>query len=578
MTYRVEGFSSHWVCRWVGDASSRRVVRFVSASLAATFAFSGVASAETIVDGGNVGGQVWTPTGSPYFVRGDITVQAGATFTIDAGTVVEFADGDMQGSGRTNKTEVFVNGSLFVNGATGSVATLRARTGTARNTWVGIIIASGATAAVIRNARIQHAENAIVSNMTASTLSVTSSSFELNSAVAIMNAGSGVFDRILGIDNFDGFDIEGTATLDLSNSALRRTSLGGTGIFSGTSAAANIVGCTIDRYSTNMYVAGRGAVVNTISTNALTFGLRGQTGGTFTATYSNFWNNATNFFNAACSPGCISANPQYASATDLHLQSSSVCIDSGAGPGTNSLISAHDLDNHVRPVNGDGIGDPDGSEYDMGAYEFGSTVDAGGSGGMGGAGGAGMGGAGMAGGGAGGTAAGAGGLAGIGGVAGAAGNAGSGLTGGAGGVAGAAGTTAGGASGRAGAGGVGGASGEGGDGAGEGGSEGGGEGGGSAGEDTTGGTNTGGSAGRAGGQGGGGQAGTAGRGTAGNGTAGAGASSQGESKPKSTDDDGGCGCRTAPSRGSNGWLLGLVGSLFFVRRRRARRPQALSRI
>jgi hypothetical protein len=57
-----------------------RVALFTLALIAA--AASG-AAADTIVAGGNVINQTWTPAGSPYIVQGDVTVPVGASLTID---------------------------------------------------------------------------------------------------------------------------------------------------------------------------------------------------------------------------------------------------------------------------------------------------------------------------------------------------------------------------------------------------------------------------------------------------------------------------------------------------------------
>ncbi|HEX6764011.1 MAG TPA: right-handed parallel beta-helix repeat-containing protein, partial [Polyangiaceae bacterium] len=367
MLQRVEG---SW-CFFMVESSrarsaSKRVLRSTSFAAAATLAFLRAASAETVVDGGNVGGQVWTPTGSPYFVRGDITVQPGSSLTIEAGTVVEVADGDMQGSGRVTETEFFINGSLFVNGTNGSVATIRARNGTAASTWWGIIVSPGAAAVAIRGARIQHATIGIESRMTGSPLSINTTSFETNGEGIHMLAGTGVFDRLLGINNVTMIDMTGTSTATLSNSVIRsQTALSGNGVYTdaGGTASIRIVNCTLDRNYNNIVFGGAAAneVVNTIATNGI-YGIYCANAPTVTTSYSNIWGNSTDTRNAPCTT-CLSANPQYVSSTDLHLQASSVSIDSGAAPAMNPLVTGHDFENHVRPVNGDGVADADGSEY-----------------------------------------------------------------------------------------------------------------------------------------------------------------------------------------------------------------------
>jgi hypothetical protein len=81
-----------------------RVALFTLALIAA--AASG-AAADTIVAGGNVINQTWTPAGSPYIVQGDVTVPVGAFLTVDAGTTIQFASTDGQAAGLdTNRVEL----------------------------------------------------------------------------------------------------------------------------------------------------------------------------------------------------------------------------------------------------------------------------------------------------------------------------------------------------------------------------------------------------------------------------------------------------------------------------------------
>ena len=117
------------------------------------------AQAQTDVSPGNlVGSQVWTTAGSPYRLAGDVTVPAGITLTIQAGTVVELGTGDTLGSGLdTARTELRIQGTLAVNGALGTEVTFRSRAASpATGDWYGVVVLSGATANV-QNAILRHA-------------------------------------------------------------------------------------------------------------------------------------------------------------------------------------------------------------------------------------------------------------------------------------------------------------------------------------------------------------------------------------------------------------------------------------
>jgi MYXO-CTERM domain-containing protein len=126
-------------------------------------------------------------------------------------------------------------------------------------------------------------------------------------------------------------------------------------------------------------------VVNTILSNnriAIELDLRNAPA-TLTTTHSTFWGSQiTNLRTLSTDPDASRvdlpesevppgaanavADPKYVSATDLHLSAGSPCIDSGAADGAPD----HDLDQGVRPLDGDGSEDTDASAFDRGAYEF----------------------------------------------------------------------------------------------------------------------------------------------------------------------------------------------------------------
>ena len=80
-------------------ARAARLLVFAAAATAACLLTARPAGAQTTVIGGNVINQTWTPVGSPYIVQGDVTVPAGASLTVQAGTVVQFTSTDGQAGG-----------------------------------------------------------------------------------------------------------------------------------------------------------------------------------------------------------------------------------------------------------------------------------------------------------------------------------------------------------------------------------------------------------------------------------------------------------------------------------------------
>ncbi len=179
--------------------NARRGARRAALLTATVGIFVGAeAHAVTILTGGRTGNQTWTPAGSPYIIQGDLTVQTGATLTIQPGTVVQFAATDMQGSGvNPARVELIVDGTLDVAGTASSLVTFGAQTGTAPGTWQGVVINAGGVVTT-SNLSIEHAVEGVRTGATGASAVQVRDTMIANSSTTgiVITGGSPLFERV----------------------------------------------------------------------------------------------------------------------------------------------------------------------------------------------------------------------------------------------------------------------------------------------------------------------------------------------------------------------------------------------
>jgi hypothetical protein len=351
------------------------------------------ARAQTVVPAGNLAGNVvWTPAGNPYIVQGDITVPAGSTLTIQAGTEIILAASDSASAGLDpNEVEISIAGTLTVAGTAAAPVNFLVDPATTFYNWRGIRIEAAAAGATIDHAVISGAEYAIVSEQPG------------DGAVSITNTaivGKQDFQFCTGILLTDGrarIDAVEIAAGDLPNCSVKPPkSTSGSGADAGAivltetagavitnvlihpapqarrafpgilldptgRTAVSIANATIDGMAQGITIVGVAGVDATIANTVVSnvdCGICAPNGSPTTLlSHNDVFAAVQAYQNLVADSASLALDPKYVALADYHLKAVSPAIDAGTAIGAPD----HDLDGNPRPS---------GAAVDMGAYEF----------------------------------------------------------------------------------------------------------------------------------------------------------------------------------------------------------------
>jgi hypothetical protein len=276
---------------------------------------AGVGHADTIIAGGNLATQTWTPAGSPYVVNGDVTVVAGATLTISAGTVVRFASTDSQASGLdTTRVELTVAGALDVNGTSLAPVVFQSVAPAAPGRWFGVVVTPTASSVELDFATFASTAQAFRTSGTG-TISVTDTSFSGSSTSAVtVLAGAPVFTRVA-ISAPGPFGVTvGGGSPTIQQSLIRNASSAGVSVHTGAGPVTTVSQSTLDQNVRGVAVEtspSSAQVSNSIISNCSSYGVQNN-GGTAQVTYTDFFANASGNLNGTSGgAGIIVGNPLY---------------------------------------------------------------------------------------------------------------------------------------------------------------------------------------------------------------------------------------------------------------------------
>jgi cysteine-rich repeat protein/parallel beta-helix repeat protein len=322
-------------------------------------------------------GTLWSNTtltvaGGPYTASGDLTVSPNVTLTIEPGTTLSFASSTdiMLAGANTSRGELTVQGVLVADGTPQAPITIQS-TSTSAGTWYGVDLDVGAHATVLDNVTIRYATYGLIYRSTGSGNVLKKLTVESSSSYgAWLRQGSPAIDALFSIGSGNyGVYVTDASSPTLTNCVIRNSGSMGIYVTHNTPGrSVTVTNCTLNANGSYGMYSGSGtgnaatiAVSNSIITNS-SYGLYRSDAATWSVTYSDVWNNSSaNYSSVTAGTGTISANPQFTSATDLHIASTSVAVDAGTnGP-------ASDADGVARPLDGNGVG---GAQWDMGAYEY----------------------------------------------------------------------------------------------------------------------------------------------------------------------------------------------------------------
>ena len=332
-------------------------------------------AATTISDPSLAADATWTAPNSPYLLQGDFTVPPGMTLTLEPGTEIVFASGDLQAAGEDkNRSELIIDGDLQAAGTAAGPILFHAQDGAGPLAWAGIVINATGTA-TLTHVDVQDANNAVTAN--GRLLNVAYSSFTHNVAGIAQGSGNAVLDAVELSDNAGyGLFVLGNAneaSFSLTNAVLR--SNGSYGVYAssalGQRVTGSVVNCTVHgNISSGIegHAAGAGSLLalvieNTIVSNNGISGIHADSAAVGTVSvstsYSDVWSNGADFEGTQAGPHCLTEDPKYTHPPDdLTLPSTSVCNDAGSPTGMPPLdftgsprLESHvDLGAYAQPV------------------------------------------------------------------------------------------------------------------------------------------------------------------------------------------------------------------------------------